>query len=131
MRHKSWLDRILDAMARTLDEALAMMCTRDFWAILAVCLTIIGFLIAAIIMMINFDMMRMRNCFSASNTNAFIMFIILIFFVFGGLVAMGEAFNYFDNKKRGIPHKIGSLVWLFSLTMTLGSAGLVMLKISC
>lgn len=131
LRHKNWLDRILDSIARTLDEWFDMMCTRDFWAIFAVGMTVVGFLIAAMIMMINFDMMRMRNCFNASNMSAYLMFNVLLFFVFGGVVAMGEVFNYFDNKKRGIPHKPSSLLWFVTITMTLGSIGLVMLKLSC
>lgn len=131
MRHKNWGDRALDSIARTLDEWIAIMSTRDFWAIFVVGSTLVGFLIAAIIMMINFDMMRMKNCFNASNTNAYLMFNILLFFVFDGLLALGEAFNYFDNRKRGIPHQLSSLVWFFSITLALGSAGLIMLKIAC
>ena len=131
MRHKSWLDRMLDSIAHTLDEWFDMMCTRDFWAIVAVGATVVGFLIAAIIMMTNFDMMRMRGCFNASNMSAYLMFNVLMFFVLAGVMAIGEVFNYFDNKKRGIPHKPSSLLWLFTITMALGSIGLVMLKRSC
>lgn len=131
LRHKSWLDRMTDSIARTLDEWVTMMYTRDFWAIVAVGATVAGFLIAAIIMMTNFDMMRMRGCFNASNMNAYLMFNVLMFFVLAGVMALGEVFNYFDNKKRGIPHKSSSLLWLFTITMALGSIGLVMLKVSC
>jgi len=131
LRHKSWLDRLLDSIARTLDEWYDMMCTRDFWGILAIGTTVVGFLIAAGIMMIDFNVMRMRNCFNASNMSAYLMFNVLMFFVMGGVMALGEAFNYFDNKKRGIPHKLGSVFWLIIVTTSLGSVGLVMLKISC
>jgi len=37
--------------------------------------------------------------------SAYLMFNTLLFFCFGGMLAMGEVFNYFANKKRGIPHK--------------------------
>lgn len=131
MRRKNWLDRILDSIAHTLDEWISIVCTRDFWAVVAVGMTVIGFLLAAIIMMINFDIMRMRSCFNASNLNAYLMFNILLFFVFDGMLAIGEVFNYFDNKRRGIPHTRSALFWFIIITMALGSGGLVMLKISC
>jgi hypothetical protein len=122
---------MVNSIARTFDEWVAMMCTREFWGIVTVGTTVIGFLIAAGIMMVNFDVMRMRNCFNASNMSAYVMFNVLLFFVLGGAMALGEAFNYFDNKKRGIPHKLGLVFWLVIVTITLGSIGLVMLKISC
>ncbi len=131
MRDKSWLDQTVNSIARTLDEWGAMMCTREFWGIVAIGTTVVGFLMAAGIMMINFDIMRMKNCFKASNMSAYVMFNVLMFFVLGGVMAIGEGFNYFDNKKRGIPHKLGSVFWLIMVTVTLGSVGLVMLKISC
>ena len=131
MRHKSWLDRFLNSIARTLDEWYDMMCTLDFWGIVAVAATVLGFLIAAGIMMINFDIMRMKNCFNASNMSAYLMFNILLFFVLGGVIALGEVFNYFDNKRRGVPHKISSVFWLVIITTSLGIIGLVMLKASC
>lgn len=107
------------------------MSTRDFWAIFAVGATAAGFLAAAIFMMINFDMMRMRNCFNASNLNAYVMFNVLLFFAFAGACALGEAFNYFENKRRNIPHAFTALFWFFVITVGLGSAGLVLLKVSC
>ena len=122
---------MLTSISRTLDDWIAMVCTRDFWAIFAVGATLIGFLVAAAIMMTNFDMLRMRNCFNASNLNAYLMFNILMFFAFGGAVAMGEMFNYFDNRRRGIPHRRGPLFWFIIITVSLGSIGLVMLKESC
>lgn len=122
---------MLVSIGRTLDEWAAIVTTRDFWAIFAVAATVAGFLAAAIIMMINFDAMRMRNCFNASNLNAYLMFNILMFFALGGFMALGEAFNYFDNKRRGFPHKLGQMFWFFIVTIALGSIGLVMLKISC
>ena len=131
MRHENWLDRMVNSIARTLDEWITIMCTPEFWGIVAVGATVIGFLMAAGIMMINFDAMRMRNCFNASNMSAYVMFNVLMFFVLGGVMALGEAFNYFDNKKRGIPHKLGYVFWLIMVTVALGSTGLVMLKISC
>jgi hypothetical protein len=131
LRHKSLLERIVDSIARTLDEWGAMMRTRDFWGIVAVGSTVVGFLLAAGVMLIDFDAMRMRNCFNASNISAYLMFNTLLFFVFGGMLALGEAFNYFDNKRRGIPHRLGSVFWLVIITTALGSIGLVMLKISC
>lgn len=131
MRHKSLLDRMVDSFVRTLDEWGAMMCTREFWGIVAIGTTVLGFVISALIMLIKFDPMRMRNCFNASNMNAYLMFNVLMFFSLAGVMSLGEAFNYFDNKKRGIPHKLGSIFWLIMVTTTLGSVGLVMLKISC
>jgi len=122
---------MVDSVVRTLDEWFAMMCTRDFWGIVAVGATLVGFLAAAMIMLINFDMMHMRTCFNASNISAYLMFNTLLFFVFSGLLALGEVLNYFDNKRRGIPHKRSSLFWFFMITLALGSVGLVMLKISC
>lgn len=121
----------MDPIAHTLEEWGAMMCTRDFWGIVAVGATVSGFLIAALIMMTNFDIMRMRNCFDASNMSAYLMFNTLLFFVFGGMLAIGEVFNYFDNRRRGIPHKRSALFWFVMVTTTLGSIGLVLLKISC
>lgn len=131
MRHKNWLDRIADSIVHTLDEWGAMMCTREFWGIVAVGATVVGFLIAAGIMLIDLDIMRMRNCFNASNMSAYLMFNTLMFFVFGGMLALGETFNYFDNKRRGIPHKRSSLLWFIIVTTALGSVGLMMLKSSC
>lgn len=131
LRHKGWLERMVDSLVRTLDEWFAMMCTREFWGIVAVGATVVGFLIAAAMMLINFDAMRMKNCFDASNMSAYLMFNVLLFFVFGGMLALGEVFNYFDNKKRGIPHKSSSLFWFVIVTTALGSIGLVMLKASC
>ena len=122
---------MVDSFVRTLDEWFAIMSTRDFWAVFAVGATLVGFLVAAMIMLINFDMMRMRNCFNASNISAYLMFNTLLFFVFSGLLALGETLNYFDNRKRGIPHQRSSLFWFFMLTMALGSIGLVLLKLSC
>jgi len=131
LQDNSWLDRILDPLARKLDDWIAMMSTRDFWAIVAVGSTLVGFLIAALIILTNFNIMRMRSCFNASNMNAYLMFNALLFFVFAGMMAMGEVFNYFDNKKRGIPHNRKSIIWLVIVTTSMGTAGLVMLKISC
>lgn len=131
MRNKGWLNRMLISVERTLEEWYEMMCTRDFWVIVAVGGTVLGFLAAAIIMMTNFDMMRMKNCFNASNLSAYLMFNVLMFFVFGGMMALGEVFNYFDNKRRGIPHKPSSLLWFVTITISLGSVGLVLLKNSC
>lgn len=131
MQRKSLLDRMMKSFSETIEEWLAIMQTQEFWAFIAVAGTIAGFLLAASFMLINFDMMRMKSCFDASNISAYLMFNILMFFAFGGVLAMGEVFNYFDSKKRGIPHKIGSLFWLVIVTTALGSAGLVMLKLSC
>lgn len=107
------------------------MSTRDFWAIFAIIATTVGFVAAAIFMMTNFNMMRMRNCFNASNLNAYILFNVLMFFSFAGACAIGEAFNYFENKRRRIPHTFTALFWFFIITISLGSAGLVLLKVSC
>ena len=127
MRHKSWADRI----AETLEGWLVLMSTRDFWGVVAVAATVAAFLVAAFVMMTNFDIMRMRNCFNASNMSAYLMLNTVLFFVFGGLLAVGEAFNYFDNRKRGIPHKKISLFWFVIITMTLGTVELMMMKVSC
>jgi len=131
VRQKDWLNRMLDSMSSTLDEWIEMMSSRDFWVIVAVGMTLLGFLAAAAIMMTDFDMMRMRNCFNASNISAYLMFNVLMFFMFGGVMAIGEVFNYFDNKRRGIPHKSSSLLWFVAVTISLGSVGLVLLKNSC
>lgn len=127
MRHRNWLDRIMG----TLEEWGAIMSTREFWAIVAVGATIVAFMVAAFIMLTNFDAMRMRSCFNASNLSAYLMFNTLLFFAFGGLLAVGEVFNYFDNKKRGLPHKSVSIFWFVIVTVALGAVELVMLKISC
>ena len=131
MKQKNWLERALSDISEALSEWVAIMSTREFWAILAVASTVIGFLVVAGSMMINFDSMRMRSCFNASDLNAYLMFNILMFFVFAGVMSLGEAFNYFDNKRRGEPHKLGSTFSLIIVTTALGSIGLVMLKISC
>jgi hypothetical protein len=115
----------------TLEEWGAIMSTREFWAIVAVGATIVAFMVAAFIMLTNFDAMRMRSCFNASNLSAYLMFNTLLFFAFGGLLAVGEVFNYFDNKKRGIPHKSVSIFWFVIVTVALGAVELVMLKMSC
>lgn len=122
---------MLTSISRTVDSWIAIMSTGDFWAIFAVGATAIGFLLAAGIMMTNFDMLRMRSCFNASNLNSYLMFNILMFFALGGALALGEVFNYFDDKRRNIPHKRGSLFWLLIITVSLGSGGLIMLKSSC
>jgi len=127
----NWLDRILDRLALKLERCLAIMSTRDFWGIVAVGATVMGFLFIAFVMQTNFSIMRMRNCFYASNMSAYLMFNTLLFFVLAGLMALGEAFNYFDNKQRGIPHKRTSMFWMIIFTTTLGSIGLYLLKISC
>lgn len=131
MHRKGWLDRTLTSIAREVDNMITMMTTRDFWAAVAVGGTMVGFLAAAFVIMTNFDMMRMRNCFNASNLNAYLMFNVLMFFVFGGVLALGETFNYFDSKRRGVPHARGAIFWFLILTIALGSSGLVLLKISC
>ena len=127
MQDRSWLEK----MADTLSEWGAMMLTREFWGIIAVGVTVVGFLVAAGIMLIDFDGMRMRNCFNASNMSAYLMFNVLMFFALGGVMALGEVFNYFDCKKQGVEHKVGPLFWLVIITTALGSIGLVMLKVSC
>lgn len=130
-KEKNWLDRMLDSLADTLSEWADIMSTRDFWGIVAVGTTVVGFLVVAGSMLINFDSMRMRSCFNASNWSAYLMFNVLMFFLFAGVMALGEAFNYFDSKRRGEPHKLGTTFSLLIVTMALGSIGLVMLKISC
>ena len=131
LKRKSWMERTSYAISSTVEDWLAIMSTRDFWAIFAVGATTVGFLVAAIFMMINFDMMRMRSCFNASNLNAYVMFNVLLFFAFAGACALGEAFNYFESRRRGIQHTFTALFWFFIVTVTLGSSGLVLLKVSC
>jgi hypothetical protein len=121
----------MDDISQALSEWVAIVTTREFWGLVAVGTTVIGFLMAAGSMMVNFDSMRMRDCFNASDLNAYLMFNILMFFVFAGVMALGEAFNYVDSKRRGEPHKLGSTFSLVIITTALGSIGLVMLKISC
>lgn len=131
MKQKNWLGRTMDDISQALSEWVAIVTTREFWGLVAVGTTVIGFLMAAGSMMVNFDSMRMRDCFNASDLNAYLMFNILMFFVFAGVMALGEAFNYVDSKRRGEPHKLGSTFSLVIITTALGSIGLVMLKISC
>ena len=127
MKKKSLLDQLMEMLA----EWGAVMCTREFWAIVAIGALVAAFLVAAFVMLTNFNVMRMRSCFNASNMSAYLMLNALLFFVFGGLMALGEVFNYFDNKKRGIPHKSISLFWFVVITVVLGIAELVLLKVSC
>jgi hypothetical protein len=131
VRERSWLDRMMNSVGNTLDEWAAMMTTAEFWGVFAIAATVIGFLLAAGLMLTDFDMVRMGNCFNASNLNAYVLFNILLFFVFDGLLAIGEIFNYFDSKKRGVPHKRSPLFWFTVITLGLGSVGLVMVKSSC
>lgn len=131
MNQKSWLSRMMESIAETLEEWGTIMSTKEFWSIVAVAATVVGFLVVAGGMLINFDSMRMRSCFGASNWNAFLMFNILMFFIFAGIASLGEAFNYFDSKKRGRPHKPGSTFTLIIVTTALGSVGLVILKHAC
>ena len=131
MKPKSWLDRMIDSIAQVFQDWGAVMATREFWAILAVTTIMIGFLIVAGSMLVNFNSMRMRNCFGASNWTAFLMFNVLAVFVFAGIAALGEAFNYFDSRKRGIPYKLSSTFSLLIAMVALGSVGLVILKNAC
>jgi hypothetical protein len=73
----------------------------------------------------------MRSCFNASNLNAFLMFNILMLFIFDGFFALGEIFNYFDDKRRGIPHKPRALAAFVIINLALGTVGLILVKISC
>ena len=107
------------------------MSTREFWGMVAIGAIVEAFFVAAFVMLTNFDAMRMRSCFHASNMSAYLLLNTLLFFVFGGLLAVGEVFNYFDNKKRGIPHKTISLFWFVIITVSLGTVELVMIKQSC
>ena len=127
MSQKNLLDRLLE----TFEEWGAIMSTREFWAIVAIGATIVAFLGAAFVMLTNFNAMRMRSCFNASNMSAYLMLNTVLFFVFGGLLAVGEVFNYFDNNKRGIPHKSTSLFWFLIVTIVLGTVELVLLKTFC
>jgi phosphate starvation-inducible membrane PsiE len=127
VQKRSWLDSVSD----TIEEWSAIVATVEFWSIVAVGATFVGFLIAAGAMLTDFSIMRMTNCFNASNLNAYLLFNILLFFVFDGLLAIGEIFNYFESKRNGVPHKRSSLFWFMIITLGLGSAGLVMLKSAC
>lgn len=131
MQKKSWLEQKLYSVSNTFEEWAAMMSTTEFWGIVAAGATLIGFLLSGAIMLTNFDMMRMSNCFNASNLSAYLLFNVLLFFVFDGLLALGEIFNYFDNRKNGIPYKRSAMFWLAIVTLALGSIGLIMVKNSC
>ncbi|MDX8398904.1 MAG: hypothetical protein R8K20_01495 [Gallionellaceae bacterium] len=131
MKQKNWLDRMMNSIAQLFQDWGAVMATREFWAILAVTAIMIGFLIVAGSMLVNFNSMRMRNCFGASNWAAFLMFNILAVFVFAGIAALGEAFNYFDSRKRGIAYKLSSTFSLLIGMVALGSIGLLVLKSAC
>ena len=122
---------LIDQIKNTLEEWVAIMSTREFWGIVAIGSIVVAFLVAAFVMLTNFDAMRMRSCFHASNMSAYLLLNTLLFFVFGGLLAVGEVINYFDNKKRGIQHKSISLFWFVIITVSLGTLELVMLKESC
>jgi hypothetical protein len=127
LRRKKWLDQLMDTFA----EWGAIICTREFWGVVAVGATMAAFMATAFVMLTNFDAMRMRSCFNASNMSAYLMLNTVLFFVFGGLLAVGEMFNYFDNRKRGIPHKSIALFWFVIITVALGTVELVMLKVFC
>jgi hypothetical protein len=121
----------MTSIGNTLDEWGTMMTTAEFWAVFAIAATVVGFLLAAGLMLTDFDLVRMGNCFNANNLNAYVLFNILLFFVFDGLLAIGEIFNYFDSKKRGVPHKRSQLFWFTVITLGLGSVGLILVKNSC
>jgi hypothetical protein len=131
LRQQSWLDRTLNSVAAKVYDLIAIMCTRDFWAVFAVTAMMLGFMATAFYMLTNFSMMRMRNCFYASNMTTYLMFNTFLFFILGGMLALGELFNYLDNRKRGIPHKRGLIFWFLILTSILGTVELFMLKESC
>lgn len=104
---------------------------KKFLGATSIATIVLGFLIAAIIIMTDPHTMLMKDCHNASNLNAFLIFNTLLFFFFSGVTALGEVFHFFENKGRGIPHKSGFLFWAITITITLGSIDLMMLKLSC
>lgn len=113
-----------------LNEIWQLLTSRDFWVLTGIGLALLGILVGGIVMLINFDVGRM-SCNTMGDLPAYLMFNTLIIFVFGGLVAMGEGFTYFDNKKRGFPVKKGWLMTFLGVALVIGVFGLVMLKIYC
>ncbi|MBI3903748.1 MAG: hypothetical protein HY306_12540 [Nitrosomonadales bacterium] len=125
------LDRMLDSMARSINRTFALICTPYFWGVTAIIFSVTGFLVAGVATLTDFDLMRMRYCFDASDVHSFQMFMCLLFFVFCGLMAIGESFNLFDNIKHGIPHKYTTLFGLLFACGVLGIIGLKMVKLYC
>ena len=105
--------------------------TKKFWCITAIAAIVLGFLVAAIILMTDPHTMLMKECNKANNLSAFLIFNTLLFFFFSGVMALGEGLHLFESKGRGIPHKSGFLLWAVASTITLGSIDLMMLKHSC
>ncbi len=112
------------------NEIWQLITSREFWVLTGIGLALLGILVTGMVMLTNFDMARM-SCGRLGDLPAYLMFNLFIIFVFGGLVAMGEGFTYFDNKKRGFPVKKGWLMTFLGVALLLGIAGLVMLKVYC
>lgn len=121
----------MNAVTAALNKIRSQMYTKQFWGITAIATMVPGFLIAAIIIMTDPHTMLMKDCHKASNLNAFLIFNTLLFFFFSGVTALGEIFHFFENKGRGIPHKSSFLFRAITITVTLGSIDLMMLKLNC
>ncbi|MFA7242859.1 MAG: hypothetical protein WC091_22365 [Sulfuricellaceae bacterium] len=114
----------------SINEIWELLCSRDFWMLTGIGLTLFGILVAGMIMLTNFDMARM-SCGKMEDMPAFLLINIFIIFVFGGLVAMGEGFTYFDEKKLGFRPRKSYLLTFLGAALLLGIVGLVMLKVYC
>jgi hypothetical protein len=114
----------------SINEIWEMLCSRDFWILTGIGLTLLGILVTGMVMLTNFDLARM-SCGRLDDLPAFLMFNVFIIFVFGGLVAMGEGFTYIDNKKRGYRPRKNYLMIFLGVALVLGITGLVMLKAFC
>jgi len=112
------------------NEIWQLITSREFWVLTGIGVALLGIIVVGMVMLTNFEMARM-SCGKLGDLPAYLMFNTFIIFVFGGLVAMGEGFSYFDNKKRGFPVKKGWLMTFLGTALLLGIVGLVMLKIYC
>lgn len=114
----------------SVNEIWDMLCSREFWILTGLGLGLLAIVVAGMVMLTNFEMVRM-SCGRVGDLQAYLMFNVFVIFIFGALTAMGESFTYFDNKKRGVPTKKGYLMIFLAVAFLLGIAGLVMLKLYC
>ena len=114
----------------SVNEIWELISSRDFWMLTGIGLSLLGVLVTGMVMLTNFDMGRM-SCGQLENLPAYLMLNTTIIFVFGSLVALGEGFSYFENKKRGFHPSKNHLLLFLGAALLLGIAGLVMLKVYC
>lgn len=112
-------------------QQMQMLQQQKFWGMIAIGATVLGFMAASVIMMLDTSTMLFRECSKASNTSAFLMSIFFFSFLLAGIMALGEGFRFFENKRGGISNKSGLLLWTVATTIILGSIALTMLKFTC